>query len=138
MTCKFCKSERLILKKSPDGKTGLYCANCDKWQRWVPDDEVTKVREELDRIRLSIPVSMSDIDQMHEQFHQYKIKLANMSSYLDYYKKRSEAATSKAERDTLFQKLVAIKELQARIDTYRELMELLKIDSVHLNARHEL
>lgn len=138
MTCKFCKSERLTLKRSQDGKTGLYCANCEKWQRWVPDEEVAKVREELDRIRMSIPVRMSDIDEMHERLQQYKIKLTNLNSYVDYYKKRSEASTSKAEKDTIYQKLIAIKELQTRIDTYHELMDLLKLDSAHLNARREV
>lgn len=137
MTCKFCKSERLYLKEDADGKFGLYCSNCNKWQQWVPAAELDAVRREIDYVRNSVRVGLSDIDVVLERIRQYKIKLANLNTYVDYYKKRSESA-SKLEKETIYQKLLSIKDLKSRIDTYNEVLELLKLDSTHLKSMREV
>lgn len=128
MICGYCKSDVVYLKEA-EGKTGVYCQNCERWLKWVDNDEKVKIQAEIDKRKRSITVDGHDFEEVREKLKAYKKKYDSISEELRFFKQRSakKQATNEMEAAAMYDKVLKLKELTAKIAAYDEVLLTLKL-----------
>ena len=128
MKCDYCKNEILYLKES-EGQTGLYCKSCGRWLRWVDKAEKQKVADEIERQKREIRIDGANVEKVKETLKVYKKKLETLNSELQYFKDRNDKKqiTSEIEKAAMYEKVLKMKELNAKIAAYNEILMTLRL-----------
>ncbi|CDZ24242.1 hypothetical protein CCDG5_1125 [[Clostridium] cellulosi] len=127
MICSYCKSDIVYLKES-EGKTGVYCQNCDRWLKWVDGEEKTKILNEINKRKREIRIDGADYDIVREKLRTYKKKYEALSEELRFFKQRSaKQNTSDLEASAMYEKALKLKELTAKIAAYDEVLLTLRL-----------
>lgn len=127
MVCGYCKSD-LVYMKENEGKTGLYCQNCGRWLRWVSDDEKSKIRAEIERRKNQIVIDGADFELVKNKYRQYKKKYDSLSEDVKFFKQKSaKNKSSEIEAAAMYEKVLKLKEVTAKIAAYDEVLMALRL-----------
>ena len=127
MVCGYCKSDMIFLKEN-EGKTGMYCQNCGRWLKWISDEEKLKVMAEIDKRKRQIVIDGSDFEMVKEKYNQYKKKSEKISEDVKFFKqKSSKNKLSEIEASAMYEKVLKLKELNAKLVAYDEVLMTLRL-----------
>lgn len=128
MHCNYCMSEYLCLK-SQEGKTSLFCRNCDRWIRYVGDSEIMEVLKQIERQNREIKIDGADVERTKNSLKSYQEKLESLNAEYTAYKTKTEKSkiSNAHTRSTLFKITLEIKETSAKISAYKEVLALLRL-----------
>jgi hypothetical protein len=129
MNCTYCNSEALHLKKLDD-KTGLYCTDCGRWQKWVSQEELDFVLKQLERKKNERVIDARDVKRVLETYRSYKIKHQALSDEIYYYNKYNTTVATEAEKTAVYAKMLKLKELTAKIAAYDEIIKTLQLNRI--------
>ena len=127
LICGYCKSDFVYLKET-DGKTGVYCQNCERWLKWVDGDEKIKLQVEIDKRKRSITIDGHGFEQVRENLKAYKKKYESISEELRFFKMRNaKKQPNEMEAAAMYDKALKLKELTAKIAAFDEVLMTLKL-----------
>lgn len=128
MICDYCKNDIFVLKDQED-KTALYCKNCGRWLKWVDQAEKSKIISDIERRKRELRIDGADLEIVKEKLKAYKKKYDTVSEELRYFKDRNtkKQITSEMEAATMYEKVLKLKELTAKIAGYDEVLLTLRL-----------
>lgn len=127
MICGYCKSDKVFLKEN-EGKTGLYCQNCGRWLKWISDEEKSKVMAEIEKRKRQIVIDGADFETVKEKYREYKKKSDKISEDVKFFKqKNAKSKISEIEASAVYEKVLKLKELNAKLAAYDEVLMTLRL-----------
>ena len=129
MNCGYCNSEVLFLKEQ-DNKIGLYCKSCGRWQKWVDQSEKTAVLKQIEKQKNERIVDARDVEKVLTTYKGYKEKFKTLNEDIYYYNKYNAKVTTEAEKSAMYNKVLKLKELTAKIAAYEEIIMTLQLNKV--------
>lgn len=126
MRCDYCKGDAFFLKVKDD-KTGVYCQNCGRWLKWVEGDDLRNMQDEIARKKREITIDGLDVEHVREKYKNYRQKYVQLSEEIRFYQDNAGKTKTMVETKAIYEKVLRLKELTAKIAAYEEVLSTLRL-----------
>ena len=128
MICDYCKNDIFYLKEQ-DGRTALFCKSCGRWLKWVDSIEKAKIEMDIEKRKRELKIDGADLEIVREKYRTYKKKHDSLADEIKYYKERTDRkqTTNEMEAAAMYDKVLKLKELTAKLAAYDEVLLFLRL-----------